>query len=451
MGKLTIKELESLGPEDRGSRLRDGDSVQGVVLVGKTGVSVQFLMRFRLHGKAKEHYLGTWRKGGAVSLKDIRASANAARLLIAAGKDPAVEKTVERASVKQDQAEKLAAIRAEQDELTLADLVDTWIERDRQGRVKDGGAEVRRLFAKDLLPKLGRVRVRDITRGMIAAELDRVSGRAPIVARYLLANLRQMFRWAVRRELVEADPTYLLELKEFGIKGERDRVLSEDEVRKLLGSALEASGLSTEFRHAVRIMLSTLCRVGELIQARWSDVDLNGGVWTIPASNAKNAKEHRIHLSSVARSSFSAILEGQKTRQTELIKQARVAGELAEISLPVYVMANDKCTGHVDLKSVTKAIRDQQRPTPAKGRAKVANMTLVLPGGRWCSHDLRRTGATLMRAMGIDSDVIEKCMNHIKKETLKRIYQRPDLSENATRAWDALGERLNSLEGPSAI
>jgi len=442
MPKLTMKQLEALGPEDHNRKLSDGESVVGKVFVGKNCISVQFGLRFKQDNKYKEHHLGSWRKGGEVTLKDVRTAAAAARVLIAEGKDPSAQKTVERDAVKREQAEAIGRIQSERDGLTLAELVALWIERDRQGKVKDGGAEILRLFAKDLLPKLGYVRACDITRGMIAAELDRVRGRAPIVARYLLANLRQMFRWAVRRELVEADPTYLLELKEFGVKGERERVLSEEEVRTLLGSALEASGLSAEFRLAVRIMLSTLCRVGELLQARWSDVDLERGVWTIPAPNAKNAKEHRIHLSPYARSCFAAILEGQKLQRAERVAAARDAGEPTDISLPAYVMANSKWTGHIDLKSVTKAIRDRQRPVPAKGRAKVANTTLVLPGGRWHSHDLRRTSSTLMRAMGIDSDVIEKCLNHIKKETLKRIYQRPDLSTEMNAAWERLGQQL---------
>ena len=56
--------------------------------------------------------------------------------------------------------------------LTLSGLVDDWIRKDRAVALKDGGAEVRRSFTKDLLPELGAVLVKDLTRGMIARQLD---------------------------------------------------------------------------------------------------------------------------------------------------------------------------------------------------------------------------------------------------------------------------------------
>ena len=49
---------------------------------------------------------------------------------------------------------------------------------------------------------------------------------------------------------------------------------------------------------------------------------------------------------------------------------------------------------------------------------------LVLPGGKWTPHDLRRTAATTMAELGALPDVVEKCLNHTEVGKVKRIYQR---------------------------
>ena len=79
-----------------------------------------------------------------------------------------------------------------------------------------------------------------------------------------------------------------------------------------------------------------------------------------------------------------------------------------------------------------------------KNRSKLID-TLILPRGKWTPHDLRRTGATLMGSLGVRSDVIEKCLNHVEQNALVRIYQRQSLEAEQREAWRLLGERLELL------
>lgn len=439
MGKLTIKQLEHLKDTDDGRSLSDGDSVRGTVRLGKQGISVAFTLRYRFGGRSRELHLGSWRKGGDVTLTAIRKKADEARTLLGDGKDPALEAVIRKETARNEQTAQVAALAAQRAELTLAGLVDLWIERDRATAVKDGGAEVRRSFEKDILPTLGPIRVKDLTRGMIALELDRVKVRAPVVARYLLNDLRTMFRWGIVRDLVETDPTYLLEPKKYASKEERERVLKEPEVRTLLVDSLGAAKLAQHTQAAVRIMLATCCRVGEISTARWADVDLKGGTWTIPPERSKNGKAHVVTLSAFARQQFEAIRQTQQERQSKTGRKA----------LPAFVIPSDDWSTHIDTKTVNKQITDRQRETPMANRVAGVNQALVLPGGRWTAHDLRRTGASLMRRpLGVDSDVIERCLNHIKKDRLIRTYQRADWSAEMSQAWHLLGERLALLALP---
>jgi integrase len=73
------------------------------------------------------------------------------------------------------------------------------------------------------------------------------------------------------------------------------------------------------------------------------------------------------------------------------------------------------------------------------------SQALVLTGGKWSPHDLRRTGVTIMGDLGIRPDVIEKCLNHIEENKVKRTYQRQELKAEQAEAWRVLGDRLSLL------
>lgn len=92
--------------------------------------------------------------------------------------------------------------------LTVRQLFDRWHKAALAAR-KDGGAEALRSFNKDVFPKIGQVAASDVSRTMIADLLDSVVTErgVPQIARHLLSDLRQMFTFAVRRELIAAAPT----------------------------------------------------------------------------------------------------------------------------------------------------------------------------------------------------------------------------------------------------
>ena len=103
---------------------------------------------------------------------------------------------------------------------------------------------------------------------------------------------------------------------------------------------------------------------------------------------------------------------------------------------------------HVCVKTVTKQVGDRQRPgdVPMSGRSKDVD-ALVLPGGKWTPHDLRRTAATTMAELGALPDVVEKCLNHAKVGKVKHIYQRAQYEGPMREAWRLLGTRLALLQG----
>ena len=257
--------------------------------------------------------------------------------------------------------------------------------------------------------------------------LDRIvaSGKRR-TANACLSALRQFYRWAIARDWVAADPTASLTKAAIGGREvSRDRVLAPAEILELR-DRLPAAALPARMVHALWVLLATGVRVGELTNARIEDVALDTGEWTIPET--KSGRPHLVHLSGFAASHLRALIA--------------LAGPSAFV-LPAARRTDDEDRA-VDDKAVTRLVRDRQRPTALRGRTVKAAGTLVLSGGPWAPHDLRRTMASRLRALGVASDVVERCLNHAP-DALVGTYQRADLLDERRDAFDRWGAELGRL------
>lgn len=434
---LTAKELENLTPEDAGRKLSDGDGLHGLVRVSKGGVmSVLFRWRFRHGGKSHDYTCGTWKKG--VSLPSIRKQRDAAAAILATGKNPNEERKLSKEQAAAGQKAELAQIEAQKAALrTFTDALSSWYESKEITDRRDGGEYLKRAIAKDVLPKLKGVALTDLTKSMVADILHDVAKRAPVMANRLHASLNQFFRYCCdEREWMTKNPLDGTKRAKIGGKEEpRERTLCdpanpEKHELKELREAMERAKLIDSTKAALWIMLGTACRIGEVTQARWADVDLERGVWTIPPENSKNGKTHTVSLSAFALRHFKTLYE--------------ISGGRSEWVLPSSSRNAKKGSGPVCVKSINKQINDRQRETPMKGRSK-ATGSLCLSGGHWTPHDLRRTAATIMGQCGVLSEIIERCLNHVESSKLKRIYQRQEPRQQMREAWDLLGLRVETL------
>ncbi|AEG00122.1 tyrosine-type recombinase/integrase [Methylomonas methanica] len=414
--KFVIRKLK---PQDKEQIIPDGGGLYIRVRSVTEGGAISFRFRYLLQGKQ------IWMTLKAKTLAEARKERDDYKKVAKKGVDPVTEQKllVERARAAQlaEQAEL-----ARQQALTsVSGLFERWVMTDLQQR-KDL-AEVQRMFAKDVLPIIGTVNAQDIRKSHVTDVIDRIKQRGSVhTSRNLLKLLRQMFKFAVDRDIIEFDPTASLSVSKVTTKNtERDRVLSQDEI-KLLNEQLPAAGLMHSTQAAIWIMLSTLCRVGELSKAQWKHIDFDAKTFFIPVENSKNDKAHTVYLSDFALNQFRFL---HSFRQSE-----------------IWLFPNTKDTDHVCEKSITKQIDGRQNSTVYSNRSK-ANQALVLPGGKWTPHDLRRTGATMMGNLGIHGDVIEKCLNHTQENKLKRVYQHQELKAEQADAWRILGERLTLLTG----
>ncbi len=392
--------------------------------------------------------IGTYdRKGlnGCMTLADARAKAAELATLHKSGTRNVREHLENEAVARKAEYEvelarieaETAAAKAETDRLaarhTVNQLFEHWAKVELIGH-KDGGVEARRMINQHVIPVIGALHATDVRKGNIAEVIDPILARGtPRMAKVILGKMRQMFRFALERDLVEVDPTATFKKSKIGGKDtERDRVLSEDEIKELAKKAPIARMLHTT-EAAIWIALSTCCRVGELLAARWEHIDLDTGSWLIPAENSKNKKPHTVYLSEFAIRYF-------------LVVKA-INGKSA------WCYPNTDRTRAVCSKTITKQIGDRQLAddrNPMSKRSPHVN-ALKLKGGKWTPHDLRRTGATLMTTLGVLPEVAERCLNHVEENKIKRTYQRHTYTNEMREAWRLLGERLELLTDSNAL
>lgn len=430
MAVLTELGLKSLTDKDDGTSIYEG-SMRGKVRSTQKGVSVYFDFKYKFQGKSKELSLASWPK---TSLKEIRALATAARSSLDDGIDPItlrktnkLSKAIEETNKRNELNNQLLKQIAQSNRLSVNNLFERWEKLDLVNR-KDGGKEVRRMFEKDVLPLIGNLAVEDVRKAHIINVIDTLLSRGVNrMSKLILSLMRQMFRFAQDRDIIENDPTSSIRKAKIGGKDTvRDRYLSEAEIRDLTAKLPSGKLLKTT-ECAIWIMLSTCCRIGEICKAEWQHLDLDAKTWKIPAENSKNAKPHTIYLSDFAINQFEKLLTLKNSDK--------------------WIYPNTDNTDHVCEKSITKQIGDRQLADdrkPMSGRSKYCK-TLKLTDGKWTPHDLRRTGATIMGNLGIRPDVIEKCLNHIEQNKMKKTYQHQSLIAEQQQAWKLLGERLDIL------
>lgn len=409
LNQLTDTRVRNAKGREREYLLTDGE---GLFLRVRPDGAKSWVFYFSLDGKQRKRGLGAYPN---VGLSVARELATGCREQVAKGVDP-VE--AERAAATERRAERIRQAACH----TVKTLFEEWVRRELHARRRDQGAQVREYFERDVARRIGDRFASEITRRDIQGIIDAIAERgARRSANIVRAILRQLFGYALDREIIIADPTARVRKLE-GADKERTRVLSPDEIREL-AEKLPASGLAPGYHAAVWILLATCARIGELTRAKWADIDLEAGTWTIPAANSKNGREHLIHLSVFAREHFE---------------------HLPRFADCVWLFPGRDGRSAVNKKAIPIQLYDRMRTTPRKSRTPLAG-TLLLSGGSWTAHDLRRTGATLMGEMGIRPDVIDRCLNHIEARKVTRTYQRQELLDDRRRAFQRLGECLTTI------
>jgi integrase len=380
------------GPERGRIEVNDGGYTGRGSLHLRVGAhdSKSWTIVYRYNGRLRRLDLGAYPE---VSLAGARVKAAEAVLVIEAGIDPA-----ERVQLVKVQ-EKAA--------LTVEDLSSQFIELYSKKR-KRSWAEDQRILQRDVVPTLGALKAKDLTRRDIARLLDSVAARgAPIAANRTLAVVRKMMNWALDRGEVTINPAAGVAAP--SKERSRDRVLTDEEI-KAFWCGLDSAHMDTVTRQALRFMLVTGQRLGEVCAMRWEQIN---SVWTIPAENAKNGKAHRVPLSGLA---------------LTILDQAKA------VTTGALVFPSPRGDRPMSPTALSHALRKN---------LELLGITDAHP------HDLRRTAASHMTMLGHNRLVVSKVLNHVEGG-VTAVYDRYQYDTEKRQALNDWASKIKQLIYPSS-
>ena len=377
---LTDTALRNLKPKSRIYKASDRDGMY--VAVSPTG-AITFRYDYRLNGRRETLTIGRYGPAG-MSLAMAREMLLDAKRAVAQGVSSALEK--------QRAKRRLTAVK------TFGDMLERWL---ADARMADSTRAMRRsIIDRDILPVFRNRRLTEIAPDDLRALCTKVKSRgAPATAVHIRDIVKQVYAFAVLHGEKVANPADDVKAASIATFVPKDRSLSPAEIR-LAFHQLDSIATYPTIRLALRLVLLTLVRKSELIEATWNEVDFEKATLTIPKQRMKGRNPHVVYLSRQAQDIFVAL-------------HTCAAG--SKFVLPSRYDPN-RCMSHATLNRVTQLIA-------ARGKA------AGLPLEPFTVHDLRRTGSTLLNEVGFNGDWIEKCLAHEEGRSSRSVYNKAEYAE----------------------
>jgi integrase len=388
---ITVRTVHAMKP---GATIWDAghkEAVKGFGVRRQRGEPV-YVIKYRIFGRQRFVTIG--RHGSPWTPDKARREAKRLLGLVAAGRDP--------------QAEKIEAQAKAAD--TLGKVADDYLKYARKKQKPHSYAETARHLMINWKP-LHAVSVFHIHRRHIAARLAQIeTERGAVSAARSRAALSAMFNWAVREGFdIAANPV-------FGTNRPtepkpRQRVLADAELAEIWFACRD-----DDYGRIIKLLTLTGQRRDEVGGMRWSEIDEDKKLWTIPGSRTKNHREQTAPLSD---SGFALVTASPRRKDRD-----HVFGD------------GPRRTGNDQRGfsgwSKAKAALDQRI---LEARQTANPNAKPLP---WRLHDIRRTAATIMAdRLGVLPHVIEALLNHVSghKAGVAGIYNR---AQYAAEVRDAL-------------
>ncbi len=408
------REVEKLEDVQIRHWIRAGNPVakadgNGLTFTLSAAGAATWVLRYRFGGKARELTLGRYPD---LSLTAARTRAKKERAKIQEGVDVA--------AVRQQ------TLRTAMQAQTVRSVATDYMAK-RFPLLSAATVSQRRHHIEDLiLPRIGGLRIKDVSPEEIVHLLESLSksGKSAHVVAVTATALNEIFKHAQARRAVATNPC--TGINPAAITGKppapRQRIkLSEDELRIILRE-LPTIGESNAL--AVKILLATATRINELNRAKWSDVDLERGLWTIPPEISKTRTGFVVPL-------VPAVVEW--------FERLRLLACGSDFVLPARTRHRARKHGG-DWFSEQRAINAMLHKLCDRHADKVR---------RFSPHDLRSTARSYFSDFGVAPIVAERCLNHTLGGML-RIYDQHDYLEERRAALATWTDFLQACESGQA-
>ncbi|MFV9232435.1 MULTISPECIES: tyrosine-type recombinase/integrase [Citrobacter freundii complex] len=364
---LTDIQIKRAKPQDKPYTLNDG---QGLSLLINPDGSKGWRFRFRFAGKARLMSFGSY---DLVSLAEAREKRDTARKQVANGIDPVEERKAQKLAQQLSTENSFEAICRE----WHSNKADRWTLAYRE--------EIIKTFEQDVFPFIGKRPISEIKPLELLEVLKRIEKRGALEkTRKVRQRCGEVYRYAIITGRAEYNPAPDLAIALAVPKQKHHPFLSAEELPHFIRD-LEAYTGSIITKNATKIVMLTGVRTQEMRFATWEEVDLEKGIWEIPAERMKMRRPHIVPLS---------------TQVVDLFKQLKpITGQY-----PYIFIGRNNRSKPISKESVSQVIE------------------LLGYKGRATGHGFRHTMSTILHEKGFDSAWIEMQLAHVDKNSIRGTY-----------------------------
>lgn len=370
---LTENRLRTLKPKDKSYKVADH---RGLYIEVTPSGGKLWRFRYRIGNVEKKLAIGPYPE---INLKQARNAADAARHSVAEGGDPAFEKRKKKIRDEFLSAQTFEAVARE------------YIE---QMMVKNGLAQATLVkanyFLEQLTPAIGNRPIHEIEPFEVLAPLKRLEATGKHeTAKKCRSFAGRVFRYGVATTRCKSDPTAMLKGALVTPRAQHyAAILEPKELGGLLRAIDDYAGYLVT-KYALQIAPHVFVRPGELRHAEWREIDLEDGVWKIPAGKMKARRPHAVPLSK------------------------QVVGYLTELATMLGT------EGYV-FPSARSGIRPMSENT-----LNAAFRRMGYSKEELTAHGLRATASTFLNESGLwNPDAIERALAHGDSNVVRGIYHR---------------------------
>jgi integrase len=369
---LTDVAVRNAKPRDRDYKLADSGGLY--LLVTPVGGKL-WRLKYRVSGKEKKLAFGRYPEVGLIAARKRR---DEARELIAAGADPSREKQLAKHKARASAAD------------TFGEIAQEYIDKRRREGLSPSTADKAEYYVSRMGSAIARLPISEIGAPDLLAVLRRIEAKGNFeTARRVLQLAGRIFRYAVATARLTSDPSRDLrgaitapQPKHYGA------IIEPKRVGELL-RAIDGYEGQVLTRLAMLLSANVFVRPGELRHAEWSEIDLDGKLWTIPAAKMKMRQPHNVPLS---------------RQSVELLRQA-------------YEITGPK-------GFVFPSIRTRKRPM-SENTVNAGLRRLGFAGDEMTAHGFRAMASTLLNESGKwHPDAIERALAHGDEDRVRAAYHR---------------------------
>jgi len=376
---LTEKEIQAAQPRSKAYKMYDGNGL--LLRVKPNGTKIwEFKYRAFKDGKKVEKMLslGVWAE---VSLKDARAKCAEAKKLVGESKDPGALKKQQKILARANSENSFEAVARDWHKLNIA----KWTPRH--------AVKLMRRLELHIFPGIGSKPVAEITALEVVDLLRRLEKDEKTETTHkVLQDCRAVFQHAFLHQKIQFNPLSDMRGLLKPHLTTSHPTLSANQIPDFL-SKLEAVQTTPLNRIAVKLLMHTFVRQGELRKAKWASVDWKQAEWRIPPENMKMKQEHVVPLSSQALGILSDL--------------QKISGD----SHYLFPSQNRQKNPFMSENTINKVIHDMGYK------------------GQLVGHGFRAMASTILNENGFAPDVIERQLAHAPRNKVRAAYNRAQYLE----------------------